>query len=79
MADEPQENVAPEAPESPTKAEVQAAAAAENQAFQAAQMGYLQNRVAGLRIELNRALARIAELEAPTKADEAETQQEDPQ
>jgi hypothetical protein len=49
--------------EGPSREEAELAAAQENQAYMAAQLGYLQQRVAGLRIELNRALARVAELE----------------
>lgn len=60
----------PEQPTGPTEAEVQLATAQENQAYMASQLQYLQGRVAGLRIELNRALSRVAELESTENAQE---------
>lgn len=54
----------------PTDEEIQEAAAQENAEFQQSQLIYLRQRVAGLRVELNRAHAEIVvlkgKLELPT-------------
>lgn len=60
----PESQDAPNVPSPEELAAMELAATQENQAYQQAQLQYLQNRVAGLRVEVNRRGDRIAELEA---------------
>jgi hypothetical protein len=57
----------PEQSDEVTQAEIDLAAAQENQAFQHEQMGYLQNRVALLRVQVNRLQDEIAALRGEEK------------